>query len=715
MKKTVLSGISLILAAALLSGCGGSGASWKGSTAEETAQAPDAGAATEPVEESQPTAPSEQPHEPVNNQTADQIQEPGSRGSSEHDKEETVYIKADASGRVREVSVETVLNYSGDGGRIRDRSLLTDIRNTEGDEEFSVGSGGELIWEDHGEKIRYEGKSTEVPPVGVKISCTLNGAEISPEELAGRSGHLVMRFDYENSTVRTEQVSIYGNAPESIETRVPFLAMTVAVLPKDVFSNVTAKNGKILDVGDQRAFLGLALPGVPESLTLKDYKLTEELEIPTWTQLEADVTDFHLDFTATIFSNGLMEDLEQKNLDELYDFAGDMESLYWAAADIAEGSENFGDGMSAYVGTINGILMTIKEFAEELPELQEEVERIAGEFAEVQSALTDTPQNLQDTGEALSQIREELAELLTYLEGINGAGETAASEISAASSDTGDAQATVWAAEDALSRVGTEDTAVNGIDMLWAEVCGTEGLFVSGTDALRAEAETIADDALRESVLGLIDELAVSGTDGLWAEVYGTENLSASGSITGMAEVEAALSTAETALSGAASHQEAALDAAGSISIDEDSLNLIREVIAGLETAEEQLAAAEGALAEIQDSAILQGVVEELDALWDSLEESEADFTVEDLPELLQSMADAGTGLNTAAHQLEKANAEFRDGIEKLSDLGGWRLRRFARQLDAMRIADQSYFNFGGIADGRSGSVRFIIETDQIG
>ena len=52
--------------------------------------------------------------------------------------------------------------------------------------------------------------------------------------------------------------------------------------------------------------------------------------------------------------------------------------------------------------------------------------------------------------------------------------------------------------------------------------------------------------------------------------------------------------------------------------------------------------------------------------------------------------------------------------IQELADAGGWKLRRLTRELDAMRAADLAYCNFGGIAEGRSGSVRFIIETDAI-
>ena len=261
---------------------------------------------------------------------------PGTAGEqkekTDKDKEETVYIKAGADGKAREVTVETVLRCRGTDGTIVDRTRLTDIKNTEGDEDFRPGRNGSLTWENHGEDIHYEGKSRDPLPVGVKIRYTLNGRPIKPEDLAGKSGHLTIRFDYENRTQETREVSIYGGEAKTIQTRVPFLAVSFAMLPKEVFSHVECKNGRLLSLGEQNAFLGFALPGLPDALTLSDNKLTEELDIPTYAELEADVTDFEMDFTATVFSNGLLEDLEQKDLNDLYDLAGEFDTLYDAAA-----------------------------------------------------------------------------------------------------------------------------------------------------------------------------------------------------------------------------------------------------------------------------------------------------------------------------------------------------------------------------------------------
>ena len=69
------------------------------------------------------------------------------------DKEETVYVKADADGTPNKITVETVLRAPENGEKIADVSTLSDIRNTEGDEEFTKDADGVLWWENKGEDL----------------------------------------------------------------------------------------------------------------------------------------------------------------------------------------------------------------------------------------------------------------------------------------------------------------------------------------------------------------------------------------------------------------------------------------------------------------------------------------------------------------------------------------------------------------------------------
>ena len=122
------------------------------------------------------------------------------------DKRESVHVTASASGQAQEVESEVTLRRKG-SGVIPDKSDLKNIRNTEGDEEYTPQSGGTLYWENQGEDIHYKGDADPASlPMEVKITYTLDGAEIAPEALAGKSGHLTMRFDYENKLERTVEV-----------------------------------------------------------------------------------------------------------------------------------------------------------------------------------------------------------------------------------------------------------------------------------------------------------------------------------------------------------------------------------------------------------------------------------------------------------------------------------------------------------------------------
>ena len=673
--------LCILLCCAMLTGCG----LQKTLPAPETT--PEATAAPSPTASPRP-APTETPEAAA---------EEEQQKKTDKDKEETVYIKAGADGEIREVTVETVLRYRGTDGTIVDRTKLTDIKNTEGDEEFTQGRDGSLIWEDHGEDIHYEGKSKDKLPVGVKISYTLDGKSIRPEALAGKSGHLVIRFDYENRTQETREVSIYGGEAKSIQTKVPFLAVSFAMLPKEVFSHVTCKNGRLLSLGEQNAFLGFAMPGLPDALTLSDSKLTEDLDIPTWAELEADVTNFEMDFTATVFSNGLLEELKQQDLTDLYDLAGDIDTLYDAAAQLAEGSEKLGDGMSAYVNGVNSALQTAKDLTADLPAVAAELERIEKEVGGLEEMLSEEPESLEDTAKTLEALALQMQGIQEILLTVDGSRQAASKKI-------GEAAAEVQNARSALNGVGAGEAYVTGTENLQAEVGGQDALYVAGLDALQSGIGAVEDEALRNELYALCENLTVGGTDGLQGNVMGIDQLGvSSGPVTGTENVISALDAAEGKLTEA----QEAVDGIGGVGSE-----VLEQAAAAMGSAAERARLAAGTIAEIRDSEIIQGFLVKIAAMTGDLDgKIPEDF---DPGAALQELMDAGTALNKGLHQLEDGNAAFRDGIAELAEDGGWKLRRLTRELDAMHAADLEYTNFGGIAEGRSGSVRFIIETDAI-
>ena len=228
MKKTIP---ILLSAALLLSACGQAA-----NTAETAATADAPAAVTETA--AQTTAPKTTP--------------------GGVDKSETVYAKANADGTVTETTVEAVLK-ARDGETIPDVAALRDIINKEGDEEYTTGADNALTWQNSGSAITYEGKSDAALPVTTRVTYYLNGVETAPDDLAGQSGRVRIRFDYTNHT--RETVTVDG---QEYTVSVPFTAITAVILDGDKFSNIEADNGKVMELDGQTAVLGTVMPGLAD-------------------------------------------------------------------------------------------------------------------------------------------------------------------------------------------------------------------------------------------------------------------------------------------------------------------------------------------------------------------------------------------------------------------------------------------------------------------
>ena len=279
--------------------------------------------------------------------------------ASDADKSETVYVKADASGTIHEIKVQTDLKNNGTSNEIKDFSTLKDIKNTKGNESFTQSSDGTITWENKGDDIHYEGTSTEELPVNVKISYTLDGKSIQPEDLSGKSGKLGIRFDYKNTT--EENVTING---EEMTSPVPFAVISAMILPEDTASNIQVTNGKIFTMNDQSVVVGYACPGLKDSLKLTDYEPTEDISIPESVEVTADVTDFEMDFTATVVSSGLFEDLEEDSFDDMEDAADSLQELGDASGKLVDGAAQLLGGASTYQSYLGQYVDGVSQLAE---------------------------------------------------------------------------------------------------------------------------------------------------------------------------------------------------------------------------------------------------------------------------------------------------------------------------------------------------------------
>lgn len=563
------------------------------------------------------------------------------------DKAETVYVKSNADGTARKVTVKDVLKNPGEGKTIEDQSDLKDIKNTEGEEEYTQ-RGDTLTWENKGEDISYEGTTDKELPVKTEIQYFLDGKEIKPEKLAGKSGKVTIRFNYENQTSQTVQVK-----GKDVETVTPFAVLSTVMLSEDHFSNIQVKNGKLVDMDGQTVVVGYAFPGLQESLNLTDYEATKDVEIPDYVEIQADATDFQLDFTATVVTNGLFKNLEEddlKDLDDLKDSAEKFQDasnkLIDGAGQLLSGSETLQNYIKQYTDGVKAVDQGIGTLQSGVAALKENTAALQSGAAAVSDGLGQIAAVL-DQSDAIDQIASAGEQIQQYAGGV---------------------QQAIGAAQAGLQTVDWNGVEQSAEDKAKEQVTAATKEALANVDGLSEEEKS----QIAEQIASQVD------LDGVTAQAD-QQVQAASGILSKVPSLENAGDTFEEL---------------GQVSTLADS---IRQLSAGSAQLKEGVTAFNNGVGQLSDGiAALCTGSGQLAGSGDSL---------------VQGCAALTEGLQA----LQKGMITFdEEGIQKIADLAGDDLQNVLTQIRALKEADSAYQSFSGLKEGQSGSVRFIIETDEI-
>lgn len=269
--------------------------------------------------------------EPV--QTADSVKTAETEAPA---KDETVYVLAGADGAVQKIIVSDWIKNTLGSASLSDKSELSGVENVKGDETYTMNGDHMRVWDAEGNDIYYQGSIEKELPVQMTVSYTLDGKMIDPSDLAGKSGHVVIRFDYQNNQYET--VKIDGKE-ETIY--VPFAMLTGMLLDSDHFQNIEVSNGKLINDGDHTAVIGIAFPGLQSNLNLSK----DKLELPDYVEVSADVTDFSMTTTMTVATNDIFSKLDTGKLDPLDGLSDSLGEMTDAMEQLMGGSSALYDGL----------------------------------------------------------------------------------------------------------------------------------------------------------------------------------------------------------------------------------------------------------------------------------------------------------------------------------------------------------------------------------
>ena len=662
------------------------------------------------------------------NDTKEQSSE--KQSDEEKDKTETVYAKADVDGTVNEVTVNTVLKNKNEK-KIQDYSNLTDIKNIKGDEEYTRQSDGTILWDNQGEDIEYEGKSSEQLPVTVQISYFLDDKEISPKELAGKSGSLKIRFDYENHT--KEETNVNG---KKVELPVPFAAISALLLSEDNATNIEVKNGKVISLDGQNLIIGYACPGLAKNLNLSDSELTKDIELPEYVEVTADVTDFELDFTATVFSSGLLSNLDEENLDDLDETSDNMDKIQEASGKLKDGSGKLLDGMKTYDEYMKQYLSGVDSLKEGVDALKSGMQvlnenktaigsgaqaltdglcqfsnglsaisfgNVSGQsgvdFSGVENAMVALVADGQKLNTALTQLQTQLQTVENFVTEAVTYQTTVQNDVEAVKNTLG---AIDWDAIENDAKAQREAQIDSAVEAALNETMQETSLSEEEQEILKEGLKSSLETQLKENDKDT--ELTKEAREKTEEAVQILLSIPA----LDIPDLSVDISALPAILTDMQAQMQALGEAAELLGELPEQMQTLQEGMETIQNAAEQLAKGSSQL-NTGISAFSDGI-------------GQLYVGGQSLSEGTDQLSSAGSALDSGYQALidgmkalDEGFAEFdKEAIQKLTDLAGDDLTNLTTKIRGLKKVDAEYQNFGGIYEGQSGSVRFIIETEEI-
>jgi X-X-X-Leu-X-X-Gly heptad repeat protein len=278
---------------------------------------------------------------------------------SSPEKEEVVYGLLDLNGGVDDIYVVNIF----DGGEITDYGDYTQISNLTTSEKISQ-SGDEITISTAADKLYYQGTLASWDlPWAITITYTLDGQEISGEELAGKSGALQI------SLTVTQNDRVSSTFFENYALQITF------GLPTELCDNITAENATVAEAGGEKQLSFTVLPGDGADILIT-----------------ADVHDFEMD-AVTINGIKLALDINidqnafSEEITQLADAIGELDD---GAGDLLDGVQQLASGMAQYLDGLEALKDGLSAF-----------DSGVGELADGASSLSDGLSSLSEQGDAL--------------------------------------------------------------------------------------------------------------------------------------------------------------------------------------------------------------------------------------------------------------------------------------------------------------------------
>lgn len=294
-------------------------------------------------------------------------------------KDETVYSKMNSKGENYQTIVSTHIENKEGLEVINDISDLLKIENTNGEEEFTQ-DGNSLVWKADKKDLYYQGESQKDLPITCQVKYELDGKEVEAEEIVGKTGHVKIMIQYTN---KEEHIVNINGQNQKMYT--PFVVVAGTILQNNTNKNIEISNGKVINDGSKTVAVGIALPGLQESLNVSN----ADMEIPNDVEITMDVTEFELGNIVTFVTPKVLEEKDLTFLDKVHEIYSKVNTLEEASNQIQEGSEALAEGTSQLVSGTKELKEGTNEAYNGAKQIKSEVSKATNQLANDKSDALD--------------------------------------------------------------------------------------------------------------------------------------------------------------------------------------------------------------------------------------------------------------------------------------------------------------------------------------
>ena len=613
------------------------------------------------------------------------------------EKNETVYVKTDANGKIRKIVVSDQLQNTGDTDTVKDHSNLTDIENVKGDESFKQ-SGSNLVWDNAGEDIVYQGESNAALPVGLSVTYELDGKKITPKKLEGKSGHLRVTYNYTNDLEQTG-----GRFT-------PFLMVTGVVLDQDHFKNVeVGSNGHFESGGQRMTVVGYSVPGLLDYLDIDEASadLSARLSLSNSFTFEADVEEYKTPLSGTIATNSIFSKMDSgDSIDSLDSLKSSLNTLADSSTQLVNGSAVLSSGVKELAGGASSLSSGVSKLTNGSRSLAEGTASLEKGAEQLNSGIG---QMNDEVGSSMPVLTNAMNQLATGAENLSSGISQAAAGAQAVSSGIG----TVHESADQLAqgaasvKRGVQEVA-DGARKLAG---GMQTAQTSAADlaklaeSINTSAMSSGDQTKMQQLIGGLSQLSVEAQKlaaGADAAAKGAKEVSAGAQALsgatgsdgklakGAADIASALSAQGAIGSGASQLSGGLSQASGQVTTFSGTLT----------SALGQLATGAGSLAK-GSSAVNSGAGQLANG-------------INTLNSKIPTLTSGVDKLSSGAEQLADGMARFdKEGIQKLVDYMDGDVAGLLEKANEMLSNSKKYNNFSGIDEDMNGSVKFVFVPDE--